>query len=85
MPWSKEENLLRNNEFSLYDLSWVIITTYLVCLIYAGGVEKKIVKEILQFHFMTYMATLLHKNTCPGGHKIYNCGRPFCLIYAWEK
>ena len=26
---------------------------------------------------MTYMATPLHKNPCPGGHEIYNFGRPF--------
>ena len=26
---------------------------------------------------MTYMATPLHKNPYPGGHEIYNFGRPF--------
>ena len=26
---------------------------------------------------MTYMTTPLHKNSCPGGHEIYNFGRPF--------
>ena len=26
---------------------------------------------------MTYMATSKHKNPCPGGHEIYNFGRPF--------
>ena len=26
---------------------------------------------------MTYMATPQHKNPCPGGHEIYNFGRPF--------
>ena len=41
------------------------------------GVEKKIVKEIMQFHNMTYMATPLHKNPCSRGHEIHNFGRPF--------
>ena len=40
------------------------------------GVEK-IFKEIMHFHYMTYMATPWHKNPCPGGHEIYNFGRPF--------
>ena len=26
---------------------------------------------------MTYTATRLHKNPCPGGHEIYYTGRPF--------
>ena len=26
---------------------------------------------------MTYMATSKHKYPCPGGHEIYNFGRPF--------
>ena len=26
---------------------------------------------------MTYMATPLHQNPSPGGHEIYNFGRPF--------
>ena len=37
------------------------------------GVKMKIFKEI-KFHFMTYMATPLHKNTCLRGHGIYNFG-----------
>ena len=46
------------------------------------------------FTIMTYMATPLHKNPSPGGHEIYNFGRPFLniitlylvyLIFAWEK
>ena len=41
------------------------------------GVEKKIFKEILHFHYMTYMAMPLHKNPCPRGHEIYNYDRPF--------
>ena len=27
--------------------------------------------------YMTYMAPPQHKNPCPGGHEIYNFGRPF--------
>ena len=31
---------------------------------------------------MTYMATPYHTNPCPGGHEIYNFGRPFlCYHY----
>ena len=38
---------------------------------------KTIFKEIMQFHKLSYMITLLHKNPCPRGHDIYNFGRPF--------
>ena len=31
----------------------------------------------MHFHQMTNMATPLNKNPCPGGHEIYNFGRPF--------
>ena len=37
--------------------------------------EKKFLKEIMHFHYMTYMPWPLHKNPCPGGHEIYNFGR----------
>ena len=49
------------------------------------GVEKKIVKEIMQFHYMTYMTMLLHKNRCPRGHEIYNFDRPFLghYLHTW--
>ena len=33
------------------------------------GVEKAIFNEIMQFHYMTYMATPLHKNPWTGGMK----------------
>ena len=29
------------------------------------------------------MATPWHKNTCPGGHEIYNFGRPFLGHYTY--
>ena len=43
------------------------------------GVEKTIFKEIMHFHYITYMDTpqLTCKNPCPRGHEIYNFGRPF--------
>ena len=31
----------------------------------------------MHFHYMTYIATTQHKNLYPGGHEIYNFGRPF--------
>ena len=40
-------------------------------------IDKKIFKEMMHFHYMTYMATPYHKNICPGGHEMYNFGRPF--------
>ena len=35
---------------------------------------------------MTYMATPQHKNPWPGGHEIYNFGKPFFgyhLLHTW--
>ena len=40
-------------------------------------VEKKIFKEVMHFHYMTYMATPNTRTPAPGGHEIYNFGRPF--------
>ena len=52
--------------------------TNTVILVQCMGVNKKIFKEIMYFHYMTYMAKpILRKKTCPGGHEIYNLGRPF--------
>ena len=39
-----------------------IITLSVLCL----GVEKKILKKIMHFHYITYMATPLHENLCLG-------------------
>ena len=39
-------------------------------------VEKKIFKDIVHFHYTTYMATLQHKNPSSRGHEIYKFGRP---------
>ena len=56
-------------------------------------VERKILKEIIYFHYMTYMATLLFKNPAPGVMKLTILVDPslitittylVCLIYAWE-
>ena len=53
--------------------SLVIITIYLVCLNNAWESRE----EIKHFHYMTYIATPLHKNPSPWGHEISNFGRPF--------
>ena len=42
--------------YNLVNLPLVIITIYSDCLTYAYGVEKKILKEIMHFHYMTYLA-----------------------------
>ena len=60
----------------LVDPSLVIISVYFVCSIYLRE-ERTILKEILHFQYITYKDTPLHKNSCPGGHEIYNFGRPF--------
>ena len=39
-------------------------------------VKKKNFKGIMHFQYMTYMATPQQKNPCPGGHEIFNFGRP---------
>ena len=33
---------------------------------------------------MTSLATPKHKNPCPGGHDIYNLGRPFLSHYFYK-
>ena len=45
--------------------------------------EEDFYTEIMHLHFMTYMATPKRKKPCPGGHEIYNFGRPFlgCHYY----
>ena len=47
------------------------------------GVEKKIFKEIMHFHYMNYMATPQHKKPYPRGHEIYNFGRPFLVHHCY--
>ena len=39
--------------------------------------EKKIIKTIIHFHYVNYLATPLYKNPCTGGHEIYNFGGQF--------
>ena len=41
------------------------------------GLQKKIFKEKMHFHNITYMALLQQKNPCPWGHEIYNLGKFF--------
>ena len=35
----------------------------------------------MHFHYITYIATLLNKKPCPGGHEIYNFVRPILNYY----
>ena len=44
---------------------------------YMSPPPKRAGDTIMQFHNMTYMTMPLHKNPYPGGHEIYNFGRPF--------
>ena len=53
MPGSREEDFKKNNAFSLYDLYGHALAQEPLPL----EVEKKIFKEIMHFHNMTYMAT----------------------------
>ena len=55
----------------------VIITIYLVCLIYASEERRRFLKGIMYLHYMTYMVTPQRKNPCAGGHEINNLGRLF--------
>ena len=41
------------------------------------GVEKKFLKVIMHFHYMTIMAMPQHKKPCPGDHEIYIIGAAF--------
>ena len=58
------------------------------------SVEKKIFKEVMHFHYMTYMATPQHKNPCPEVMKFTNLEEPsldiitlylVCLNHAQEQ
>ena len=42
-----------------------------------GSREKDFNRKKMQFQYIIFIATPLHKNTCPGVHKIYNLGRLF--------
>ena len=55
----------------------------LVCLIYAMEKRRRFFKEIMHFHYMTYMDTPLHKNPCLGGHEIYNFGGNFIVNHCY--
>ena len=65
LPWprpSTRDPAPRVMKFTIYDSFLDIITLYLVCL----DLKKKILKEIMHFHYMTYISTSKHKNPCPG-------------------
>ena len=55
------------------------------------GVKKKILKEIMHLHYMTYLVNYLTKDSCAGGHETYNSFWPFLghhyyiLIYKSSK
>ena len=74
-PWHKTPSPVGMTSIIKVYPSLVIITLYLVCLVLV--VEKKIVKEIIHFHYITYMAASKHMNHCPRGHWICNWNRIF--------
>ena len=66
----------------LEDPSLVIITTCLSLVsLFCVWVWRRVYKEITHFNYMSYMATPLHKNPCPGGHEIYNLVTSFVGHY----
>ena len=67
----------------------IVYTLFDLCL----GVEKKNFKEIMQFHYLSYMTMPLHTTPTPGVMKFTILVNPsgviittylVCLIYAWE-
>ena len=67
-----------------------ILSLSVLCL----GVEKKILKEIMHFHYIIYMNSTQHKNPCPGVMKFTILVDPslvnitlyiVCLINNWEQ
>ena len=58
---------------------YFILTLSDICL----GVEKKIFRELMYFHYITYMVTPQSKNPCPWGHEMYNIGRPFLVHHNY--
>ena len=73
-----EEPLPGHREFTIsVDFSVVIITICSVCLTYAQEQKRKVFKEVMYFHYLPFLATPQHRNTCPRGHEINNFGRPF--------
>ena len=64
----------------IYNFGWPFLGQHYFTLSLSDlclGVEKKILKEILNFHYTTYMNTSQQKNPFPGGREIDNFGRPF--------
>ena len=58
----------------LEDPSLAIFALYLICLIHALVQTRG--EEILHVHYKAK-----HKNPCPEGDEIYNCGRPFLGLH----
>ena len=44
-------------------------------------IRENYFKGKMHFLFITYMATPKHENPCPGCHKIYKSGRPYCVYH----
>ena len=59
----------------LEDPSLVIITTYMVCLIYAWELRRRFFKEIQQFY--TFYLKITFPLGWGGGHEIYNFLIPY--------
>ena len=51
--------------YNLVDSSLVITPINLLCLLYAWEKRRRFLKEIMHFHYMTDMATPLHKKRFP--------------------
>ena len=104
-PGSREEDFIKNNAFSLYDLyahspsqeplprrSWKFHFRrpflghhyYSLSLTDLSlGVEKKIFKVTMHFHYITFMATPYRKNPCAWDHESYNFCRPFLVHHYY--
>ena len=84
-PCSSVDKKRRNIACSLHDYTPAQEPLLRSSLLYSEFVwslpewrdELKILEEIMHFHYMTYLATFLHKNPCPEGHEIYNFGGLF--------
>ena len=73
-----EEPLPGHREFTIsVDFSVVIITICSVCLTYAQEQKNKVFKDVMYFHYLTFLTTPQHRNPYPRGHEINNFGRPF--------
>ena len=55
-----------------------IMKTVFMCLSEpTPKLKKKVLKEIMHFHYMTFIAKPWHKTPCPGGYGTYNFSKLF--------